>query len=50
MMLRARIRAGDPEAFRTLFDDHVRSVYNHGFRLTGDWTTAEDVVSRRIAT
>jgi RNA polymerase sigma-70 factor (ECF subfamily) len=45
MMLRARIRAGDPEAFRTLFDDHVRSVYNHGFRLTGDWTTAEDVVS-----
>lgn len=43
--MRARIRAGDPEAFRELFDDHVRSVYNHGFRLTGDWSVAEDVVS-----
>jgi RNA polymerase sigma factor (sigma-70 family) len=43
--MRARIRAGDPEAFRTLFDEHVRSVYNHAFRLTGTWSTAEDVVS-----
>ncbi|MEV0430299.1 RNA polymerase sigma factor [Micromonospora sp. NPDC050495] len=43
--VRARIRAGDPEAFRELFDDHARSVYNHGFRLTGDWSVAEDVVS-----
>lgn len=43
--MRARIRAGDPDAFRDLFDDHARSVYNHGFRLTGDWSVAEDVVS-----
>ncbi|MFI7431486.1 RNA polymerase sigma factor [Micromonospora sp. NPDC049836] len=43
--VRARVRAGDPEAFRELFDDHARSVYNHGFRLTGDWSVAEDVVS-----
>ncbi len=42
---RARVRAGDPEAFRGLFDEHARSVYNHGYRLTGDWSVAEDVVS-----
>jgi RNA polymerase sigma factor (sigma-70 family) len=45
MSLRARVRAGDPEAFSELFDEHVRSVYNHAFRLTGNWSTAEDVVS-----
>lgn len=43
--MRARVRAGDPDAFRELFDEHVRSVYNHAFRLTGNWSTAEDVVS-----
>ncbi|HEU4423474.1 MAG TPA: RNA polymerase sigma factor [Pilimelia sp.] len=45
MSMRARVRAGDPDAFRELFDEHARSVYNHGFRLTGDWSVAEDVVS-----
>ena len=45
MSLRARVRAGEPEAFRELFDEHVRSVYNHAFRLTGSWSVAEDVVS-----
>jgi DNA-directed RNA polymerase specialized sigma24 family protein len=45
MSLRARVHAGDPDAFRELFDEHVRSVYNHAFRLTGNWSTAEDVVS-----
>lgn len=43
--LRARIRAGDPHAFGELFDEHARGVYNHAFRLTGDWSVAEDVVS-----
>ncbi|GIJ72138.1 RNA polymerase sigma factor [Virgisporangium ochraceum] len=43
--LRVRVRAGDPEAFRELFVDHARPVYNHAFRLTGTWSTAEDVVS-----
>ncbi|GAA4515432.1 sigma-70 family RNA polymerase sigma factor [Actinoallomurus oryzae] len=43
--MRARVNAGDPDAFRELFDEHVRSVYNHAFRLTGNWSTAEDVVS-----
>ncbi|MEU3747144.1 MULTISPECIES: RNA polymerase sigma factor [Streptomyces] len=42
---RARIRAGDPSAFAELFDSHARSVYNHAFRLTGDWSVAEDVMA-----
>lgn len=45
MNLRARVCAGEPEAFRELFDDHARSVYNHAFWMTGDWSTAEDAVS-----
>jgi RNA polymerase sigma-70 factor, ECF subfamily len=43
--MRARVRAGDPDAFRELFDQHVRTVYNHAFRLVGNWSAAEDVVS-----
>ncbi|MFT2016440.1 RNA polymerase sigma factor [Streptomyces sp. 796.1] len=43
--LRKRIRAGDQAAFAELFDTCARSVYNHAYRLTGDWSTAEDVVS-----
>jgi len=42
---RARIRAGDPLAFGQLFDEYARSVYNHAFRLTGNWSTAEDVMA-----
>jgi RNA polymerase sigma-70 factor (ECF subfamily) len=45
MSRRARVRAGDPDVFRELFDEHAHSVYNHAFRLTGNWSTAEDVVS-----
>ncbi|MGW0837929.1 RNA polymerase sigma factor [Streptomyces prunicolor] len=43
--MRKRIRAGDHDAFGELFDAYARSVYNHAFRLTGDWTQAEDLVS-----
>jgi RNA polymerase sigma-70 factor (ECF subfamily) len=43
--LRKRIRAGDHDAFGELFDAYARSVYNHAFRLTGDWAQAEAVVS-----
>ncbi|MFD5712730.1 RNA polymerase sigma factor [Streptomyces pharetrae] len=43
--LRTRIRAGDHDAFGELFDAYARSVYNHAYRLTGDWAVAEDVVS-----
>ena len=45
MNLRACVRAGDPDAFRELFDAYARSVYNHAYRLMGDWSAAEDVVS-----
>ncbi|WP_326791939.1 RNA polymerase sigma factor [Streptomyces sp. NBC_00841] len=43
--MRARIRAGDPQAFAELFDEYARTLYNHAFRLTADWAVAEDVVS-----
>ncbi|MEV5008826.1 RNA polymerase sigma factor [Streptomyces sp. NPDC093064] len=43
--LHARIRAGHPEAFRELFRAHAQLVFRHAVRVTGDWATAEDVVS-----
>ncbi|MFD7863972.1 RNA polymerase sigma factor [Streptomyces sp. NPDC057682] len=43
--LRARIRAGDPDAFGTLFDDHARTVFRYAARSTGDAAGAEDIVS-----
>ncbi|MDT0544914.1 RNA polymerase sigma factor [Streptomyces sp. DSM 41529] len=43
--LRKRIGAGDHGAFGEIFDAYARSVYNHAFRLTGDWALAEDIVS-----
>ncbi|MFJ9448316.1 RNA polymerase sigma factor [Kitasatospora sp. NPDC101235] len=43
--LHARIRAGDPEAFREIFRDHAQLVFRHSVRVTGDWAAAEDVVS-----
>ncbi|MFD3732745.1 RNA polymerase sigma factor [Streptomyces sp. NPDC058632] len=43
--LRRRIRAGDHDAFGDLFDAYARSVYNHAYRLTGDWASAEETVS-----
>jgi len=43
--LRARLRAGDPDAFGALFDEYAHAVYNLGFRLTADWSAAEEVVS-----
>ncbi|MBP2702822.1 RNA polymerase sigma factor [Microbispora sp. RL4-1S] len=44
-MMRARIRAGDPAAFRELFGEHAQAIYRHAVRATGDWSAAEDVVS-----
>ncbi|MFI1104600.1 RNA polymerase sigma factor [Streptomyces melanogenes] len=43
--MRERIRAGDREAFAELYEEHARGVYNHAYRLTGDWSTAEEVMS-----
>ncbi|WAU85840.1 RNA polymerase sigma factor [Streptomyces sp. Qhu-G9] len=43
--MRTRVRAGDSSAFAELFDTYSRAVYNHAFRLTADWSTAEDVMA-----
>ncbi|MEV4281672.1 RNA polymerase sigma factor [Actinoplanes xinjiangensis] len=43
--LRARVRVGDRDAFGELFDQFARDVYNHAYRLTADWSIAEDVMS-----
>jgi RNA polymerase sigma-70 factor (ECF subfamily) len=43
--MRTRIRAGDPSAFAELYDSYARAVYNHAFRLTADWSAAEDVMA-----
>ncbi|WP_090940306.1 RNA polymerase sigma factor [Nonomuraea jiangxiensis] len=43
--MRVRIRDGDKAAFGQLFDECSKSVYNHAFRLTGNWSTAEDVTA-----
>lgn len=43
--LRARVRAGDPDAFRQLFDEHAPVVHRHAVRMTGNWVMADDIVS-----
>lgn len=43
--MRTLVRNGDPDAFAELFDECARTVYNHAFRLTADWSAAEDVMS-----
>ncbi|MCO1576162.1 RNA polymerase sigma factor [Crossiella sp. SN42] len=43
--IRARLRAGDPVAFGELFDEHAAAVHRHATRVTGNSSTAEDVVS-----
>lgn len=43
--MRARIRAGDAEAFGRVFEADADAVYRYALRLTGDRATAEDVVS-----
>ncbi|MFF1697049.1 RNA polymerase sigma factor [Streptomyces sp. NPDC058257] len=43
--MHARIRAGEREAFGELYEAYARTVYNHALRLTGDWSTAEEVMS-----
>jgi hypothetical protein len=40
-----RVRSGDADAFSVVFDVYAKSVYNHAFRLTGDWSVAEDVMA-----
>ncbi|MFC4013219.1 RNA polymerase sigma factor [Nonomuraea purpurea] len=45
MSLRGRIRDGDRAAFEQLFDECSKAVYNHAFRLTANWSTAEDIMA-----
>lgn len=42
---RTLIRASDEDAFATLFRTGSTAVYNYCFRLSGDWSVAEDGVS-----
>jgi RNA polymerase sigma-70 factor (ECF subfamily) len=39
----ARAVDGDREAFGRIFDRHAKTVYNHLFRRTADWSEAEDL-------
>ncbi|MDX6479826.1 MAG: hypothetical protein QOG85_336 [Gaiellaceae bacterium] len=41
----ARSRAGDREAFGTLYDRHARLIYNYCFRRVGSRETAQDLLS-----
>lgn len=41
----ARSRAGNGDAFGTLFDRHAKVIYNYCFRRVGNWATAEDMLS-----
>ncbi|MEV0680749.1 RNA polymerase sigma factor [Actinosynnema sp. NPDC050436] len=38
----ARAAEGSGAAFGELFDRHAKAVYNHCFRLTASWSSAED--------
>ncbi|WP_344532275.1 RNA polymerase sigma factor [Streptomyces albiaxialis] len=48
--MRRRVRAGDRETFARLYEEHARAVYNHGLRLTGDWSAAEEIMSETFLT
>ncbi|MEU1512245.1 RNA polymerase sigma factor [Streptomyces sp. NPDC005811] len=43
--MRARVRAGEREAFAELYERYATPVYHHALRLTGDWSAAEEVMS-----
>src|SRR4051794_12466006 len=36
---------GQPQDFGVIFDRHATTVYNHLYRRTGSWSTAEDLTS-----
>jgi RNA polymerase sigma factor (sigma-70 family) len=45
-----RAAAGDQEAFGVLFERHAEALWNHGYRLTGSWSQAEDLASTTFLT
>ncbi|MYT73227.1 MULTISPECIES: RNA polymerase sigma factor [unclassified Streptomyces] len=48
--MRRRVRAGERDAFAELYEQCARPVYQHALRLTGDWSTAEDIMSETFLT
>ncbi len=40
-----RAAQGDEAAFTELFERHAQAVWNHAYRLTGSWASAEDLTS-----
>jgi len=40
-----RAARGDQGAFSELFERHAQAVWNHAYRLTGSWASAEDLTS-----
>jgi RNA polymerase sigma-70 factor (ECF subfamily) len=40
-----RAAGGDEKAFTELFERHAQAVWNHAYRLTGSWSSAEDLTS-----
>ena len=36
---------GDESAFGELYDRYAEAVWNHAYRLTASWSTAEDLTS-----
>lgn len=40
-----RVSKHDPAAFRELFERHSSAVYNHCFRRTASWSSAQDLTS-----
>lgn len=45
-----RASRGDEAAFTELFHRHAEAVWNHAYRLSGSWATAEDVTSSTFVT
>lgn len=41
----ARVSQHDPAAFRVLYERHSGAVYNHCFRRTASWSSAQDLTS-----
>lgn len=40
-----RASGGDEGAFTELFERHAQAVWNHAYRMTGSWASAEDLTS-----
>lgn len=45
-----RAATGDTGAFTALFERHMQAVWNHAYRLTASWSSAEDLTSATFLT